>query len=208
MPPNHGGATTQYLSEGAPCAGPNVSRKASSNRSPCLSTDRLRGKALCKATGGADSYQHVALVVDVAVVYSRLIEIVARAARARAEVVAVPVLIVGRARYKLVLEAPPSRAAHRELRGRELAALFIYKAPSMYQTRAGHGLHYLAPRSYGPAATSSALASVLPRERLITAAVAYLVERDSVRLHVLQVLSRVVWKTVLLSCAEQPIIAA
>ena len=53
----------------------------------------------------------------------RLIKIITRAARARAEVVAVPMLIIGRARQELVLEPPPPRAAHRELRGRELALL-------------------------------------------------------------------------------------
>ena len=59
-------------------------------------------------------------------------------------------LIIGRARQELVLEPPPPRAAHRELRGRELAALFIYKAPSVYQTRAGHGLRDLAPAVVRP----------------------------------------------------------
>ena len=52
--------------------------------------------------------------------------------------------------YKLVFEPPPSRAAHRELRRRELAALFIDKAPSVYETRAGHCLHDLAAPVVGP----------------------------------------------------------
>ena len=82
--------------------------------------------------GRRHPYKYVALVVDVAVVDIGFVQIITRAARARAEVVAVPVLIVGRARQELVLEAPPARAAHRELRGCELAALVIYKAPSVY----------------------------------------------------------------------------